>query len=648
MFGCLNLVLVLDFGTFLHLVLNFVFMCGIAGIISPHASLVQQQRLKAMADTLVHRGPESAGYWRNNSGNVGFAHRRLSIIDLHERADQPFHYLHYTVVFNGEIYNYLELKDELQKQGYAFNTASDTEVIPAAFDCWGIRFLHKVDGMFAFALWDEKQQQLILARDRFGEKPLYYYAPYEQRGRFAQFMFASEMKALWAVGAPRYTNGTMMLNYLTLGYVQDPLKKTATFYNDILSLPAGHYLTVQPQEGRVQMKKWYEGLSGEKSKLTSKKSAGEAIEQFKELFASSIERRLRSDVNIGTCLSGGVDSSAIVAMCNGIKAPHLTHECFTAIFPGFEKDESVYSKQVADHFSLHQHTVEVTADDWINNFQQLMYHQEEPLQSASVLTQFMVYRLAKQHNITVLLDGQGADEILGGYKKYTHWFLQQMLRTHTAAFKKEKKLLQQNNFIETWGAKNYAAAYLPNKTAALLQKKAVGEQNNNSSINKEFLRKFQNIDTLQKPVVNTLEDILYYNTMHVGLSELLRYADRNSMAHSREVRLPFLNHTLVEFIFSLPSTYKIHDGFTKWVLRQAVQPLLPADIVWRKDKIGYEPPQQQWMQKATVQDMIASARKKLVDKNVLDAAVINKPVRPTRAHEGGSDDWRYLCAAYLL
>ena len=629
-------------------------MCGIAGILSPHASMVQQQRLIAMADTLVHRGPESAGYWISNSGNAGFAHRRLSIIDLHERASQPLHYLHYTITFNGEIYNYIELKEELQKHGYVFTTASDTEIIPAAFDCWGITFLHRFDGMFAFALWDEKQQQLILARDRFGEKPLYYYAPYEQRGRFAQFMFASEMKALWAVGAPKHINGTMMLNYLTLGYVQDTLKKTATFYNDILCLPAGHYLTVQPRDGRVQMKRWYTleridhgpSIAGDHHPKPIKES--EAIERFNYLFSSSIQRRLRSDVHIGTCLSGGVDSSAIVAMCHGVKAPHLTHECFTAVFPGFEKDESIFSKQVAGHFGLDQHTVEVTADDWISNFALLMHHQEEPLQSASVLTQFMVYRLAKQQNITVLLDGQGADEILGGYKKYTHWFLQQLLRTDAYAFKKEKKLLQQNQFLETWGAKNYAAAYLPNKTASLLQKKAVSGQNNNSAINKDFLHKYQNIDTLQKPVVNTLEDILYYSTFNTGLGELLRYADRNSMAHSREVRLPFLDHTLVEFIFSLPSQYKIHNGFTKWILRQGVQTLLPENIVWRKDKVGYEPPQEQWMQQAPVQEMIVEARKKLVDKNVLDTGIINKPVKPSPAHEKENDDWRYLCAASLF
>lgn len=605
-----------------------------------------------MADTLIHRGPECEGFWLNPHGTVGFAHRRLSILDLGERAAQPLHYLHYTIIFNGAIYNYIELKDELQKHGYIFTTSSDTEVIPAAFNHWGTDCLQHFDGMFAFALWDDKQQQVLLARDRFGEKPLFYNATYLQRGKFEQFIFASEMKALWAVGAPRHLNGTMMLNYITLGYTQDVTKKTATFFNDILSLPPGHYLTVRPAEGKVQMKRWYtasEKLSRLSSGVKSEKlDEKDVLQHFTELFTASTKRRLRSDVNIGTCLSGGVDSSAIVAVCKGLKAPHLTHECFTAIFPGFEKDESVFSRQVVNHFNLQQHTVEVTADDWIKNFEQLMYHQEEPLQSSSVLTQFMVYRLAKEKGITVLLDGQGADETLAGYKKYTHWYLQQLLQTGGTVFRAEKKLLKQNNFLETWGVKNYAAAYLPAKTASLLQQKAIGAQNNNAAINNEFLHKYQNIDTLQKPVIKTLEDILYYNTFSAGLQELLRYADRSSMAHSREVRLPFLDHALVEFIFSVPSSYKIRNGFTKWILRQSMQPLLPAEIVWRKDKVGYEPPQKLWMQNTQIKEMIMEARKKLVHENVLNPSIINKPVRPSHAHEAENDDWRYLSAACLL
>ncbi len=641
-------------------------MCAIAGIISPHEALVRRSTLVAMADILQHRGPDGEGFWLGSSGQVGLAHRRLSIIDLGSRAAQPLHYLHYTIVFNGEIYNYIELKQLLQAQGYVFTTGADTEVIPASFDCWGIDCLQMFDGMFAFALWDEKQQQLILARDRFGEKPLYYHAQYAQRGKFERFVFASEMKGLWAAGAPKHLNGTMVLNYITLGYVQNPIKKTATFYNDILSLPPGHYLTVQPQIGKVQMKRWYGGnresinVNGEKvhspwsmahgeekgeSKLLSE---GEAIANFSSLFAASVERRLRSDVNIGTCLSGGLDSSSIVAACDGLRAPHLTHDCFTAVFPGFEKDELTFSKQVAGHFGLHQHIVEVTANDWIDNFSTLMYHQEEPLQSSSVLAQFMVYKLAKLQGVTVLLDGQGADEILGGYKKYAPWYLQQLLRTNVPAFKMEKRLLQQNHFLEAWGIANYAAAFFPKKAAAQLQQMAVRQQLGNKNIHPEFLGKYQVADTLQKPVVNKLEDILYYNTFTQGLQEMLRYADRNSMAHSREARLPFLNHQLVEFVFSLPAHYKIRDGFTKWVLRRSVEGKLPKEITWRTDKIGYEPPQKNWMQQPAALELMMEARKKLVHENVLGKQVLNKPAAASHAHGRKNSDWRYMCIAQLL
>ncbi|HRH60157.1 MAG TPA: asparagine synthetase B, partial [Chitinophagaceae bacterium] len=188
-------------------------MCGIAGIISPHTSFVQQQRLQMMADTLQHRGPDGEGFFMSNDGLAGMVHRRLSIIDLSDAAAQPMHYLHYTIIFNGEIYNYKELKTELQQKGFSFKTQSDTEIIPAAYNCYGADCLNHFDGMFAFALYDAKEKTLILARDRFGEKPLYYHAQFIHRGRFEQLLFASEMKALWAAGVPKELNGTMMLNY---------------------------------------------------------------------------------------------------------------------------------------------------------------------------------------------------------------------------------------------------------------------------------------------------------------------------------------------------------------------------------------------------------------------------------------------------
>ena len=622
-------------------------MCGIAGILSPNNLLVQQ-RLQSMANALQHRGPDCEGFWINAEQNTGFAHRRLSIIDLDNKAAQPMCYLHYTIIFNGEIYNYIELKAELNSKGYTFTTQSDTEVIPAAYDCWGLECLNKFDGMFALALWDGKEKQLIIARDRFGEKPLYYHADYLQRGKFEQFAFASEMKALWSIGVKKNLNGTMMLNYLSAGLVQNPTKKTETFYNDILSLPQGHYLTATPATGKVQLKRWYKPLV--KDFDTLKLSETDIIEKFKELFLLSVNRRLRSDVNVGTSLSGGLDSSSIVGAINQLKnaSYHWKNTGFTASFPGFEKDELADSEKVAKHFNIRQHVIKPTAEDWVTNFERLMYHQEEPLQSSSVLTQFLVYQRAKENGITVLLDGQGADEILGGYKKYTHWYLQQLLTTDTRKFIREKSLLKQNDFMEHWGWRNYAAALLPDRTAYALQQKAISQQRAHPFLNKDFLVNYQNADALQKPVVKQLEDILYYNTFNTGLPELLRYADRNSMAHSREVRLPFLFHELVEFIFSLPASLKIKDGFTKWVLRKSMEQTLPAEITWRKGKTGFEPPQKKWMQHKDVQDMIVTAREKLVREKVLQPSILKTPIVPMAAHDANNFDWRYLCAATMF
>ncbi|MFP5039645.1 asparagine synthase (glutamine-hydrolyzing) [Parasediminibacterium sp. JCM 36343] len=641
-------------------------MCGIAGILSPYPSLVQPKKVQAMADALQHRGPDGEGFWANEENTICLGHRRLAIIDTSNAAAQPFNYLHYTLVFNGEIYNYIEIKQTLHQHGYSFTTLSDSEVIPAAFDHWGKDCLHHFDGMFAFALYDANTKELWIARDRFGEKPLYYHAIYQQRGQFEQFAFASEMKALWAIGIEKQLSGTMMLNYLTLGYTQNPIKQTQTFYSNILSLPAGHYLTIQPSKGKVQMKKWY-SLSGQWSVASGQLGGsyppsgvrgisypplgdgGDAIELFTELFNTSIKRRLRSDVPLGTSLSGGLDSSAIAATLLSSGVGSL--DTFSAVFPGFKQDESQFIDDFQQRYpqkNLHCHFVTPTTQDWIDNWGLLMHHQEEPVQSSSILTQFMVYKLAKEQGITVLLDGQGADEVLGGYKKYMPWFLQQQLRSGYANFAREKRLLQQNDFLDSLGIKNYAAAFFPERAAKQLQQNAIIRQKHNAFINPDFYNHYQNKDTLQKPVVKTLEDILYYNTFTQGLQELVRYADRNSMAHSREVRLPFLSHQLVEFIFSLPATFKVRDGFTKWILRKSVEGILPASIAWRKGKVGYEPPQQQWMQQPAIIDMVHESRKKLVAKNILTQAALNAPLNAKAAHAADNFDWRYMSAAGIL
>ncbi len=554
-----------------------------------------------------------------------------------------FNYQHCSIVYNGEIYNYIELKEFLNTKGFSFTTQSDTEVILAAYLFWGKDCLKEFDGMFAFAIYDDKEKEVFLARDRFGEKPLYFHL--EKKQDQTHFYFASEMKALWSIGIEKEIHHQQILNYLTLGFTSNPVDASQTFYQNIHSLPAGHYISISLNEHTISQKKWYNLERNENRKVGKLENI---IVEFSNLFQSSIQKRLRSDVSIGTSLSGGIDSSSIIANIHQLSnQEQYQPTTFTASFPNFINDETQYSKEVADAFKLKQHFITPTVDDLVSKFNQLMYHQEEPLQSSSVFTQFMVYEKAKEQNITVLLDGQGADEILGGYKKYVHWFLQELLLKNIFQFSKEKSLLKTNEFLEQWNYKNYFAALMPDVTAGLLTKKAIQQQTQNNFIHKDYLLQFQNKETLQKPVIHSLNDILHFSTSHFGLQELLRYADRNSMAHSREVRLPFLNHDLVEFVFSLPSKYKINKGFTKWILRESVKDKLPNDIVWRKGKIGYEPPQAEWLQDAKMKEMIIDSRKLLVEKNILNSSILKENIQVSNAHDANNMDWRILCAAAI-
>ncbi len=628
-------------------------MCGIAGILSTTSEQIAEVHLKKMTDAIAYRGPDGEGQWANEKRNVLLGHRRLSIIDLTNAAAQPMHFTpdassksedgnsRYTIVHNGEIYNFIELKEILQENGYYFKSKSDTEVILAAYDFWKENCLNYFDGMFAFAIWDEKEQQLFAARDRFGEKPFYYY----EDGRY--LFFASEMKALWAVGAEKSIDEKMLLNYLTLGHVQNSADKEQTFFNNIYSLPPAHFFLYKPFANKLSIKKYWRLNKEIKIAIT----ADEAIEKFNQLFSASVKKRLRSDVATGTSLSGGLDSSSILSTINDLKNNPDEIKTFSALFPGFEKDESLYINLLANKYGFPNFKTQPSADYLINDFEKLCYHQEEPFQSSSIYAQFKVFELAKQQQVKVLLDGQGADEILAGYPKYIHWYLQEVLSRHKlGAAQKEIKALQNNHTPFKWNLKNYFAAFLPMHAAMQLEKNEYNRIISQPDINPEFLKlqRGREWEGIHKPVVTKLNDILYFNTVEMGLEELLRYADRNSMAHGTEVRLPFLDHKLVEFIFSLPSNLKIHDGWTKWLLRTAMNKKLPDEIVWRKDKIGYEPPQKLWMENKILQDYIHEAKKKLVDAKILKSNVLGKTIVPKQAHAENNYDWRYLCAAQFL
>ncbi|MDB5246324.1 MAG: asnB [Segetibacter sp.] len=621
-------------------------MCGIAGILSTDPKNVSRQRLQKMTDSLHHRGPEGDGFWLNHEGTAGLGHRRLSIIDLSEAAAQPMHYLdRYTITYNGEIFNYIEIKDDLVKKGFTFTSHCDTEVVLAAYACYGRECLQYFDGMFAFAIWDNKENNLFCARDRFGEKPFYYYYSHSQN----QFVFASEMKALWAAGIHKKIDSEMLLNYLTLGWVQNPVNKQQTFFEDIICLPPSHYLLYKLQHDNnpyFEVRSYWD--IDKETQIAD--CTGDAIkQQFQTLFTTSVKRRLRSDVAIGSSLSGGLDSSAIVAVMNSLLEGSKSQKTFSAIFPGFERDESKHIQLVVDQFKIDNYTVTPTADDFINDFEKLIWHQEEPFQSSSIFAQYKVYELAKQKGVTVILDGQGADETMAGYTKYYHWYWQEIIANHKwKEAKREMRFARQHGQKINWSWKNYVAAFSPQLAANEIQRRSFKQQATHPDITIDFFTHNYNKSKIYKPAVTKLNDILYYNTMHIGLEELLRYADRNSMAHSREVRLPFLSHELVQFVFSLPSSCKIFNGYTKQLLRISMESFLPASIVWRKDKVGFEPPQKQWMQDAKVEEYIFESRKKLVKAGILKPEVLQQAVRHQSAHEAGNFDWRYLCAAQCL
>ena len=614
-------------------------MCGIAGIIQANPSLYHKEQLENMTRALSHRGPEGQGHWQSPGGHALLGHCRLCIIDLSPAAAQPMHSLEkYSIVHNGEIYNYIELREELRKNGYSFRTQSDTEVILASFDYWGEDCVLHFDGMFAFAIWDEEEKELFAARDRFGEKPFYYFFEDER------FLFGSEMKAIWAAGISRQPNLRLLFNFITIGYVDNPARPEETFYTNISKLPPASRLFYAPGDQEPLVEKYWD-LDPEIKK--QKVSEQEAIEIFNNLLNTSVKRRLRSDVAVGTSLSGGLDSSSIVAIASGMTNKE-SFASFTASFPGFQKDETPYARKVADKFGLRSHQADISLEGLLKDWDKLCYHQEEPFGSASIYAQYRVYELAQDKQVKVLLDGQGADETLAGYNKYYKWYWQELFIKRRLVRSGELKASRALGIDEKFGVKNIIASLFPDLASVILERqyllKALGQED----LTRDFIKQHSKEAYYIVPEYFNLNGALYFNTIVHGLEELLRYADRNSMAFGRETRLPFLNHELVEFIFSLPSQFKIRSGWTKWILRTVMNNRLPDEITWRKDKIGFEPPQQLWMQSPAMQDMVRQAREKLIGEGILRTEVRDKPVRARASHEMDNYDWRYLAAAPFI
>lgn len=582
-------------------------MCGIAGIVSLSPIENGLPLLQKMGDSLAHRGPDGQGFWLNDALSVGLAHRRLAIIDTSELGKQPMHYKNrYSITFNGMIYNYIELKKELQKQGHIFNSQSDTEVVLALYDQFGTACLSHLDGMFAFAIYDDHNKELFCARDRFGEKPFYY----NHVG--TQFIFGSEMKALWAAGVPKVMNPTMHYNYLAYGFLKNPLNLSETFFKDTFELPHAHYLLYDIQQSKLIIKKYFElyyasenangsdfYLHKEHSKLAQTDGINHYLsdlQQLHSLFHSSLTYRMRSDVPIGCSLSGGLDSG-IIATALQQQLGQEPLNTFSAVFPGYKKDESSYIKELVNKIGIQSYTTTPSIEEYRNEKEKFLHHQEEPVVDDSPFILYKVYELAKKHNIKVLLDGQGADEVFAGYHAYFFTYLKELKRTKNMAYHEEYasfKMLVKQNIINDYGffkRQQLLANLLGEKLTDIRIWKQKWDQFKSAKIDKSLYKAEHMHSFKRKYVFNSLNEHLHHDAMQGKLQTLLRYADRSAMAHGVEIRLPYLNHQLVEFAFRLPATYKIHKGFTKYLLRNMAidyYSKMPLELIERKDKIGAE------------------------------------------------------------
>lgn len=608
-------------------------MCGIAAIVGAPSPT---ENLQLMLHALKHRGPDGSGVWQNDFCALG--HNRLAIIDLTNQGHQPMHYLNrYTIVHNGEIYNYIELRADLEKKGYTFQSQTDTEVIAAAFDAYQEACLDLLDGMFAFLIWDEKEQQLFFARDRMGEKPLYY----TQHNN--SYFFASEMKAFWAAGIPKSINHALLFNYLTIGYTDNPLQPEETFYNNIFKIPSAHFGWIKRANPTITYQCYWDIDVQNINYSINQKTASE---ELFNLLESSIKRRLRSDVGFGTSLSGGLDSSSIAAIATQLHPSNF--KTYSAVFKGFEKDESEAIHINQSHLKTQHHQIDLLNWNIADEIQQIFYHQEEPFSNASILAQYKVMELAKANGTKVLLDGQGADELLAGYHKYYKWFWQGLFIKRQLVKSKELSFAKSLGVQEKFGIKNILAAFFPEIASVLLEKKYLVKALQQKGLHKDFIQQNSQSAYYQTPTIFSLNGALYFNTKIHGLEELLRFADRNSMAHGVEVRLPFLNHQLIEFVFTLPGTIKIHQGYTKWILRNAMHQYLPELIVWNNKKTGFEPPQQIWMEHKALQAIIHHSKNRLVEAQVLSPNVLKEKIEPEKAFTSQNFNWKCLTAGLLF
>ena len=562
-------------------------MCGIAGILGRRA--VNPAAVTAMTESMAHRGPDGSGIWTSDDGKSVLGHRRLAILDTTEAGAQPMPSGDgmAVITFNGEIYNYVELGNRLKQEGVRLNSQCDTEVLLAAWQRWGEDCLSQLNGMFAFAILDTRRNILFCARDRYGEKPFLFH----RNNDF--FAFASEYKALLPLIEGRAEiDETRLLRFL-VNPRQALDDNRRSVFSGIQQLLPGEMAILDLSSFSLSISRYWNIEPGTShANLTDDAAA----EQFRDLLTDSVKLRLRSDVPVGSCLSGGLDSGSIVCLSRALIGDEADYHVFTGEFPGSATDESALAAGLADHVRATRHTTQPTATGLIDELENFLWFNELPVGSSSQYAQWCVFRQAKQEEVTVLLDGQGADEILGGYEQYFEAYLQSLPPGPAREAEREAIL------------KRYPLA-LDDRATAWKKKIPVSWRRWIASRTGKGSNTLYGLDAAAAqavmrarpsmsipPLASALGRALYEDSFQAHLPTLLRYGDRNSMAHSREVRLPFCDHRIAEFCFSLPPHLLMGNDETKRLLRRAMKGILPENIRTRWNKQGFLPPQTAWFQ----------------------------------------------------
>lgn len=580
-------------------------MCGIAGVISISKD-VDLSVIKNMTDSIAHRGPNGEGQYKHE--HFAFGHRRLAIVDLSEAGHQPMHYNdRYTITYNGEVYNHPELREELEQHGYVFKSHTDTEVIMAAYDFWGKECLNKFNGMWAFVIYDKQTNKFFIARDRFGIKPLYYFQNDDK------FIFASEIKAILAHPEVKpEANIAYLADYVESG-AKEYIKETA--FNKIHRFPFAHYIESSPTEliSKLNPIRFWSLKPNLKKEKFSKEKAQKLSEQYYSLLSDAVKIRLRADVKVGSALSGGLDSSSIVYLVN----QHLKEagkeelqETFSNIYTEEETkncDESKFINLLAKALSVNSNQIEPQLNEIALEYPKMIRSMESPPESTCMSGKYTFKKVA-QSDVRVTLDGQGADEQLGGYFTYLPTYL---LSLNVFDFYK--------NFIHLIKLPN-TARFLVFTFFLYHFLVFFGEK---------YTKKLVLIIKRRKLYLNLNEQMV--DDLSGSLVNLLHYGDSHSMEYSIESRMPFMDYRVVEFLASIPVSYKMHGGWTKYIARLAFSNRLPDEITWRKDKMGWNMPSEYWFSKTYLrkwlEDKVSNSRllsKVDIERNTNNLSVIKK------------------------